>query len=200
MIIKHSGKIPNIHSSAYIAPSASICGDIKIGKNTCVLFGATIVAEGGHIEIGDNCIILENAVVRSSDKHSTFIGENTLIGPNAHIVGCNIEKDVFIATGASVFHGAFIGERSEIRINGVVHIRTVLPPDTIVPINWIAIGDPVNILPPHEHEKIWKIQKKLDFPGFVYGVERADKGKTNMKDITRNYSRIFKRHKDDEIA
>ena len=58
MIIKHLGKSPVTHESAYIAPNAVICGDVKIGKNTRIMFGATIIAEGGSIEIGDNCVVL----------------------------------------------------------------------------------------------------------------------------------------------
>lgn len=199
MIIKHLDKTPRIHSTTYIAPSATICGDVKIGKNSCILFGSSIIAEGGKIEIGDNCIILENSVVRSSDKHSTIIGNNILIGPNVHLVGCTLEDNVFIATGASIFHGAKVGARSEVRINSVVHLRTNIPPDTTIPINWIAVGNPVKIFPPNEHKKIWAIQKPLDFPGFVYGVKRARKEKTNMKDITSKYRKIFEKHKKDEI-
>jgi carbonic anhydrase/acetyltransferase-like protein (isoleucine patch superfamily) len=199
MIIKHLDKTPKIHPTAYIAPSATICGNVIIGKNSCILFGASIIAEGGRIEIGDNCIILENAVIRSSDKHSTVIKNNTLIGPNAHVVGCTLEECVFIATGASIFHGARIGARSEIRINCVVHLRTNVPPDTTIPINWVAVGNPARIFQPHEHEKIWTIQKPLNFPKYVYGVDRPPEGQTNMPEITKRYSRIFIKHKDDEI-
>lgn len=199
MIIKHLQKSPDIDSTAYIAPTATICGDVRIGKNSCIQFGVSIIAEGGSIEIGKNCIVLENAVIRSTEKHNAIIGDNTLIGPNSHLVGCAIEKNVFIATGAAVFHGARVGTRSEIRINGVVHLRTVLPPDTTVPINWIAVGNPAKIFPPNEHKKIWQVQKPLDFPGFVYGVKRASKEQTNMIEITGKYSKIFKKHKGDEI-
>ena len=192
MILKHLNKSPVIHHSAYIAPTATICGDVQIGKDTCILFGASIIAEGGSIEIGENCIILEHAVVRSSDHHQTRIGNNTLLGPHTHVVGCTLEDNVFIATGASIFHGAHVGARSEVRINGVVHLRTVLPPDTVVPINWVAVGDPATILPPQRHDEIWRIQKPLNFPTFVYGVRRAEKGKTNMDSITKRYSKLFK--------
>lgn len=106
MIIKHSGKSPMIDESAFIAPNAVICGDVKIGKNTRIMYGAAIVAEGGRIEIGDNCVVLENAVLRSTAHHSLIIGNNVLVGPNAHVVGCTVEDNVFIATGAAVFHGA----------------------------------------------------------------------------------------------
>jgi carbonic anhydrase/acetyltransferase-like protein (isoleucine patch superfamily) len=199
MIIKHLDKTPQIDPSAYIAPTATVCGDVKIGKKSCILFGTSIIAEGGRIEIGDNCILLENAVIRSSDKHSTIIGNNTLIGPNAHLVGCTIEDYVFIATGASILHGAKVGARSEIRINCVVHLRTNIPPDTTLPINWVAVGNPAKIFQPHEHEKIWAVQKLLNFPKFVYGVDRPEKGQTIMSEITERYSKIFEKHKGDEI-
>ena len=199
MIIEHSGKKPQIDGTAYVAPTATICGDVKIGKNSRIMFGATIIAEGGSIDIGDNCIILENATVRSTAKHSLRIGENVLIGPNAHVVGCTVENNVFIATGASMFHGAKLCEGSEVRINGVVHIKTVLPKDETVPIGWIAVGDPVRILPPEKHEEIWSIQKQLNFPKFVYGIERKPDGETIMPDITGSVADVLKAHKDDKI-
>ncbi len=106
MLISHEGKNPEIHPAAYIAPSATICGDVKIGPGCRVMHGASIIAEGGRISIGEHCIIFENAVVRSNVKHSASIGNYCLIGPGAHVVGCTIEDEVFIATGASILHGA----------------------------------------------------------------------------------------------
>jgi carbonic anhydrase/acetyltransferase-like protein (isoleucine patch superfamily) len=163
MIIEHLGKKPDIHPSAYVAPNAVVCGDVEIGMGARILFGAQIIAEGSRIRIGANCIVLENAVIRSTPKHSTHIGTNTLIGPNAHVVGCGIEDHVFIATGASVFFGASVGRGSEVRINGVVHIKTKLAPDTTVPIGWIAVGNPARLFPPDQHEEIWKVQEPLNF-------------------------------------
>ncbi len=125
MIISHKGKKPEIHSSAYIAPSATVCGDVTIGPNCRIMHGASIIAEGGKIMIGEHCIILENAVVRSNTRHSATIGNYVLIGPNAHVVGCTIEDEVFIATGAAIFHGAHLGKGSEIRINAVVHLKSI---------------------------------------------------------------------------
>ena len=58
------------------------------------------------------------------------------------------------------------------RIGAVVHVNTVLPPGTTVPIGWVAVGDPVQVLPPDQHERIWKVQESLDFPATVYGLPR----------------------------
>ena len=200
MIIKHFNKEPGIDTTAYIAPNAVVCGDVRIGKNVRVMFGAQIIAENSPVTIGDNCIVLENAVIRGTDKFPVSIGNNCLVGPNAHLAGCTVEDNVFIATGASIFHGAILKSGSEVCINGVVHLKTVLPRDTSVPINWIAVGDPVNILPPDKHDEIWAIQKPLNFPLTVYGVNRPESGEpNNMPDICRVMSDRLKSHMDNVI-
>ena len=199
MIIKHLDKCPAIDESAFIAPTATICGDVRIGRNTRIMYGAAIIAEGGKIEIGDNCVVLENAVLRSTVLHSLSIGSNVMVGPNAHIVGCTIEDNVFIATGAAIFHGAKLCKGSEVRINGVVHIKTVLPENEIVPINWVAVGTPAQIMPPEKHNEIWEIQKPLNFPKYVYGVDRKPNGETIMPQIMENMVGYLKAHKDDTI-
>jgi carbonic anhydrase/acetyltransferase-like protein (isoleucine patch superfamily) len=197
MIITHLGKTPRIAASAYVAPNAVVCGDVAIGENSRIMFGAQVIAEGGAIAIGDECIVLENAVLRSNARHSLTIGNNCLVGPNAHVVGCRIEDQVFIATGAAVFHGAVLGRGSEVRVNAVVHLKTNLPAGAIVPIGWVAVGDPATILPPDQHDKIWAIQKPLNFPLTVYGFDR---GEADMAKITRRVAEALAGHADDEIV
>lgn len=195
MIIKHLDKKPVIDKSSFIAPNAMICGDVKIGKNVRIMYGAQVIAENSPITIGDNCIVLENAVIRGTDNFPVLIGNNCLIGPNAHLAGCTIEDNVFIATGASIFHGAILKTGSEVRINGVVHLKTILPENTFVPINWIAVGDPVRILPPNKHDDIWAVQESLNFPLTVYGIDRPKAGESNiMVDICRVMSDRLKSH------
>jgi len=197
MILIHSGKKPTIDPTAYIAPTATVCGDVSIGENCRIMFGACIVAEGGAIEIGAHCIILENAVIRSTSRHSARIGDHCLIGPNAHVTGCTLKDEVFVATGAAVFHGAILEARSEVRVNAVVHLKTRLPEDATVPIGWIAVGDPASILPPDQHDAIWKIQEPLNFPLVVYGYDRSA---ANMIRITERMSQLLGSHADDKGA
>ncbi len=199
MIIEHLGKRPRIAPSAWIAPTATVCGDVNVGENARVLFGASVIAEGGRIEIGSNGIVMENAVVRSSERHSTSIGDNTLIGPCAHVVGCTIGECSFIATGAAVFHAAVLGARCEVRIHGVVHLRTHLAPDTTVPIGWVAVGNPARILPPHEHDEIWSQQQPLNFPQTVYGIDRPPAGSSKMPEVARRLSEIYGGHRSDLV-
>lgn len=198
MLIRHCGKAPRIDNDAFIASTACVCGDVTVGKNTRIMYGASVIAEGGSIVIGENCAVLENAVLRSTANHSLIIGDNVLIGPNAHVVGCIIEDNVFIATGAAVFHGAILRRGSEVRINGVVHIKTVLPEDTTVPIGWVAVGDPAEILPPESHNDIWAVQKPLNFPLYVYGVDRRTDGESNMPEIMERMVERLGTHTGDE--
>jgi len=196
MIIEHKSKSPVIDETAVVAPNAVICGDVKIGKNCRIMYGATVIAEGGRIELGENCIVLENAVLRSTERHNLKISNNVLIGPNSHIVGCEIHENVFIATGSAVFHGAVIQKGAEVRINGVVHIKTVIPENGTVPISWIAVGDPAQYFPPEKHDEIWAIQKELNFPMFVYGVER---GETTMQELIQKMVTGLGSHKSDNV-
>ena len=199
MLLEHQGKRPQVHTSATVAPTAVICGDVIIGENSYVAFGAVLTAEGGPVVIGSQCIIMENAVIRGSVRHPVQIGNQVLVGPRAYLTGCKIGEGTFLATGTTIFNGAKIGDRTEVRINGIVHLKTVVPPDTVVPIGWVAVGDPAEILPPSEHEKIWGIQKPLDFPREIFGLERADGGRSIMPEIAERYTMFLNRHRGDKI-
>lgn len=199
MLIEHDGRIPTIDPTAFIAPTAVICGDVTIGPNTCVGFGAVLTAEGGPIRVGAHCIIRENAVIRGTRQHPVVVRDHVLVGPRAYLVGCVVEASAFLATGVTVFHGARIGERAEVRINGTVHLLTRLEPDATVPIGWVAVGDPAQILPPDRHQDIWAIQEPLNFPKTAYGVYRAPPGETNMPEITRRVAEGLQRHRQDRL-
>lgn len=194
MLLEHRGQRPRIHASAYVAPNATICGDVTIGAHSRILFGAVIVAEGGPVEIGAYCVIMEQAVIRGTPNYPTSVGEHSLVGPHAYLTGCVVAPNVFLATGVKIFTGAQIGTRAEVRINAVVHLQTIVPPDTTVPIGWVAVGNPAEILPPHEHDRIWQIQEPLNFAHTVFGVTDAPSGDSIMPELTRRYTRALSAH------
>jgi carbonic anhydrase/acetyltransferase-like protein (isoleucine patch superfamily) len=197
MRFEHLGRRPRIHGSTRVAPNAVICGDVTIGANCSIGFSAVLTAESGAIIVGENCVVMDTAVLRGVRNNPLKLGDNVLIGPRAYLTGCEVEDNVFLATGATVFNGARIGSGSEVRINGIVHLRTVLQPNSIVPIGWIAVGDPAEVLPPHEHDRIWSIQKPLDFPQYVFGVPRPPEGESFMPSVMPRYARFLSRHRED---
>ncbi len=199
MIFTHQGQTPQIDPSAWVAPDATVCGAVTIGAGVRVLHGARIVGEsGGRVTLGREVIVYENAVIRATARHDCMIGHNCLIGPHAHITGAMIGDECYIATGVSIFPEARLGRRCEIRVGAVVHLRAHLPEFAIVPINWVAVGDPVEILPPDQHESIWTRQKPLDFPRVVFGVDRY--APDVMVTMTRSLSDALAPHRDDQIV
>jgi carbonic anhydrase/acetyltransferase-like protein (isoleucine patch superfamily) len=197
MLIAHTAH-PRIDATAWVAADATICGDVMIGPGARILHGARVIGEaGGAIRIGRDCIVMENAVLRAGPRHSLTIGDHCLIGPNAHVVGAHLEDQVFIATGAAIFHGAHLGRGAEVRVHAIVHLRTRLEPGATVPLGWIAVGDPARILPPDKHDEIWAIQAPLDFPQWVYGFGRDTPDL--MVEVTRRLSEALGAHSRDEI-
>jgi carbonic anhydrase/acetyltransferase-like protein (isoleucine patch superfamily) len=113
--------------------------------------------------------------------HAPVVDPTAYVGPHAHLNGATVGDGCFLATGCSLFPASRLGREAEVRINGVVHVNTVLEPGALVPIGWVAVGDPARIFPPGEHEEIWRIQEGLDFPGTVYGMSRAASARERME-------------------
>ncbi|MGW2284617.1 gamma carbonic anhydrase family protein [Streptomyces phaeochromogenes] len=196
MLIEHRGQRPVVPASAYVAPTAVLCGAVTLGERARVLHGAVLTAEDGEVRTGEDVVVMENALVRGRRRHPVLIGNSVLIGPHAHVNGARIEDEVFMATGASVFPGAVVGAGSELRINSVLHANSILPPGSVVPIGWIAAGAPeAKLFAPGQHDELWEVQRELDFPGTVYGVPRG----TSMRDIMAGQADHFAAHLDDRV-
>ena len=195
LFVEHRLKAPQVSESAYIAPTAVLAGDITVGSHSRVLFGAVITAEGGPVEIGQNCVIMENAVVRGVPGQETRVGDDVLVGPHAHLTGCVIEGGSRIATGAMVFNGARIEQGAEVEFNAVVYVNPVVPAGTAVPMGWFAGGQPAELVAPGDWDRIRAIMGPLDYAGTVFGV-----GTSSLKpDIARRYARGLALHHRDHV-
>lgn len=196
MLIEHRGHAPSVHESAYVAPTAVLCGDVVVGAGSRVLHGAVLTAEDGQVRVGRDVVIMENAVVKGRAGHPAVIGDFVLVGPHAHVNGADVRAGAFIATGASLFPGSVVGNGAEIRINGVVQVSTTVEAGSVVPIGWVAVGTPAIVRPPDQHRDIWAVQRDLDFPGTVYGVPRG----ASMRTIMAGQSEFYGAHLDDVVV
>ena len=181
------GLVGDIDRTAWIAPTAVLVGDVSVGSGSRVLHGAVLNADRGPIILGRDVLVMENAVLRGRPDHPLVLGDAVLVGPHSHLNGARIEDEVFVATGVSIFAGAVAGARSELRLNSVLHVNSTLPPDTVVPIGWIAAGHPAQLFSPDQHDALWAVQEPLDFPGTMYGVPRG----TSMREIMRRQSAAY---------
>src|SRR5215217_3584882 len=193
MLVEHRGKRPSLDPTAYVAPNAVLSGDVRIGPESRVLFGAVLSAEDGYVEVGARCVVMENALLRGRAAHPVQLGDDVLVGPHAHVNGGVVGDGSFLATGTSLFPGSSLGRNVEVRINGVVHVNTVLEDEAMVPIGWVAVGKPARVIAPWDHEEIWRIQEALDFPRTVYGLERGASARERME----RQADWFGAHRDD---
>src|SRR5580704_7835832 len=96
MLITYRGKTPNVHPSAFIAPTAVLIGDVEIGEEASVWFGTIIRGDNGPIRIGARSNVQDNAVVHVSEGSQTIIGEGVTIGH------CAVMEDCVIGDGALI--------------------------------------------------------------------------------------------------
>jgi carbonic anhydrase/acetyltransferase-like protein (isoleucine patch superfamily) len=144
MLITRNGQSPAIHPSAIVAPSAQIIGNVTIGESCYIDYNVVIESSGAPIELADHVVVLANSVIRSAGGVSRppfplRIEDHTLISPSCSLVGCQIGRNCYIATGVMIFQGATIGADSRISAGAIVHLKTVLPPRTRVGLRHIAV-------------------------------------------------------------
>jgi carbonic anhydrase/acetyltransferase-like protein (isoleucine patch superfamily) len=192
---------PSVHPDAYVAPTAVLSGEVRVGPESCILHGAVLTADGGAVEIGAHCAVMEHAVLRGTPRNPLIMGDHVLVGPHSYLTGCRIDDEVFIATGAMVFNGAQMGRASSVALGGAVHIGCVVPPETRIPISWVAVGDPARLYPPSEAAEIRAgLAEAGGFLPAVFGTDPdADRGQ-QMRTALDRYTRALARHRSDEIT
>src|SRR3954463_15577353 len=102
MRLEHRGSAPQGDPTAYVAPTAVLCGDVRVGPGARILFGAVLTAEDGAVEVGARCVVMENALVRGRAEHPARLGDDVLVGPHAHVNGATVGDGCFLATGAAL--------------------------------------------------------------------------------------------------
>jgi carbonic anhydrase/acetyltransferase-like protein (isoleucine patch superfamily) len=200
MEIRHGDGTPSVAPDAYIAPTAVLSGRVRVGPGSCVLHGAVLTDDGGPVDVGANCVIMEHAVLRGTSRYPLTIGDHVLAGPHSSVIGCTIGDEVFIATGAMVFNGAQMGRASSVAVGGTVHIGCVVPPETRIPIGWVAVGNPARQYPPGEVESIRAGLNEAGggFLPFVFGTDPATDRGEQMRTAMRRYARYLSRWRADD--
>jgi gamma-carbonic anhydrase len=141
VILPVLGKSPVMGENCWIAPNATLVGDLSMGNDCTVWFNAVIRADVNRIQIGERVNIQDGAVIHCTyQKTATIIGDRVSIGHNAIVHGCVIENEVLIGMGAIIMDGAQIGKNAIIGAGAVVTQNTIVPPGTI----WV--GNPAKYL------------------------------------------------------
>jgi carbonic anhydrase/acetyltransferase-like protein (isoleucine patch superfamily) len=136
------GKRPTVHPDAYIAPTAVLIGDVRVGAGASVWFGAVLRGDESYIEVGEGSNVQDGAIVHCSDDLPTLIGKNASLGHLACIEGCVVEDGALVGTGAVMLH------RSRVCAGAVLAAGSVLMEDQQVPAGYLAAGVPAIVKKP----------------------------------------------------
>lgn len=120
-ILTCNDKTPIIPESCFIAPNATIVGEVILGENCSIWFNAVVRGDVNSITIGSNCNIQDNATVHCTyNGAKTILGDYVSVGHNAIIHGCTIEDNVLVGMGAIVMDNCYIEKNSLIAAGAVL--------------------------------------------------------------------------------
>jgi carbonic anhydrase/acetyltransferase-like protein (isoleucine patch superfamily) len=177
MLLRHRGRDPIIDPSAFVAPTATLVGDVRVGPRARVMYGAVLDAEASRIEVGECAIVCEHAVLRATAAGGTprpvLLADHVFVGPHATLLGCRLDRCAYMATGATVLHAAQIGAGGSVAVGALVHAGTVIPKEYFVPPNMIAVGDPVRVYPPDDAVALGEAVRSTGFARLAFGVQMA---------------------------
>ena len=191
-----------MNPDAYVAPTATLIGDVKIAAHARVLSGAVLDAEGSRVAIGEYSIVGEHAVLRASTvvgSQPVDVGDHVLVGPHATLLGCTIGRCCYIATGATVLQTARLGDGAVVAVGALVHARTAVASEFFVPPMTVAAGDPMRLLAPGDPALPAAI-REVGFAETAFGatVEWTDRIR-RAEHATQTRSAEFAAHRDDTV-
>lgn len=132
VILPVNGINPQMGQDCYIAPNATIVGDVQMGDQCSVWFNAVIRGDVNSIRIGNKVNVQDGAVIHCTFERSrTIVGNNVSIGHNAIVHGCVIDDNVLVGMGSIIMDNAHIGSNSIIAAGAVVLENTVVEPGSI---------------------------------------------------------------------
>ena len=141
MIKKFQNKQPQLGEDVYVSENAKVIGDVTLGDEVNIWFGAVLRGDMHYIKIGNRTNIQDNSVVHVTTRVSpTNIGSGVTVGHGAIIHGCTIEDDCLIGMGAILMDDAVIGAGSLIGAGALV------PPNMKIPKKSLVVGSPGKVI------------------------------------------------------
>jgi carbonic anhydrase/acetyltransferase-like protein (isoleucine patch superfamily) len=132
LILTMRGKRPEVDVEAFVAPNATLIGQVRLGPRASVWYSATLRAEAEPIEIGAGTNIQDGVVVHVDPEYPVRIGTGVSVGHNAVLHGCTIEDGALVGMGAIVLNGAVVGAGSLVAAGALVAQGVVIPPRSLV--------------------------------------------------------------------
>nr|BAD43151.1 unknown protein [Arabidopsis thaliana] len=126
-------KAPIVDKEAFVAPSASVIGDVHIGRGSSIWYGCVLRGDVNTVSVGSGTNIQDNSLVHvaksnlSGKVHPTIIGDNVTIGHSAVLHGCTVEDETFIGMGATLLDGVVVEKHGMVAAGALVRQNTRIP-------------------------------------------------------------------------
>ncbi len=123
---------PQVHADAWVAPNATLIGDVRVASRASIWYGTVVRADGDSIEIGPDTNIQDGSVLHTDPGIPIRIGRGVSVGHNAVLHGCLLSDDVLVGMGAVLMNGVRVGEGSIIAAGAVLLQGTHVPAGSLV--------------------------------------------------------------------
>ncbi|MFC3418455.1 gamma carbonic anhydrase family protein [Salinicoccus hispanicus] len=140
MIIDYKGTSPKINESAFIAPNATVIGDVELGAHASVWFGTVLRGDIAPIRIGSHTNIQDLSILHETPDMPLVIGDHVTVGHKVTLHSCTIKKGALIGMDSTILDGAVIGE------NAFIGAGSLVTPGTEIPANTMAFGRPAKVV------------------------------------------------------
>ncbi len=135
-----AGKEPRLADGAWVADGALVVGDVEIGADSSVWFGAVVRGDVNAIRIGARTNVQDLSVIHVTGRtHPTHVGDDVTLGHRVTLHGCTVKDRCLVGIGATVLDGAVVGEES------IVGAGSLVPPGMVVPPRTLALGSPARV-------------------------------------------------------
>jgi len=132
LILPYGGAQPQVDPTAWLAPNATVVGQVSIDADASVFYGAVVRADMAAVHLGARSNLQDNVVVHTDTDLPTFIGVGVTVGHAAVVHGCIIEDQCLIGMNATVLNGALVGAGSLVAAGTVVREGAVIPPRSLI--------------------------------------------------------------------
>lgn len=126
-------KAPRVHKDAFIAPSASLLGNVEVGQGSSIWYGCVLRGDVNHIRVGSGTNIQDHSLVHVAKSNlagkvlPTIIGDNVTVGHSAVLHGCTVEDEAFIGMGATLLDGVVVEKHGMVAAGSLVRQNTKIP-------------------------------------------------------------------------